>query len=136
MYVATATDGGKAWSTAKLGRGSWKINACPMDGGQIEVATSGKAITIWRRESKIFFARPDTEEAELGEGKDPSIASGFENELYALWTGKDGVYLRTSKMGEAKLIAPGAAYPFVLFHNGGILGAWESGSGITVEILK
>jgi hypothetical protein len=55
--------------------------------------------------------------------------------VYGLWTGKEGIYLRTSKMSESKLIGPGGAYPFLLFDNGGILAAWESERGITVEKL-
>jgi hypothetical protein len=135
MYLATATDGGKTWNAAKIGRGTWKINACPMDGGQVGIAPNGRPVTVWRRENRIFFARPDSDEAELGAGKDPSIASNLTNELYAVWTGSDGVYLRTSKMSDPKLIAPGGSYPFALFHNGIVLAAWESGGGITVEKL-
>jgi hypothetical protein len=136
MYLASSADGAKTWNTSKLGKGTWTLNACPMDGGGLAVASNGKLLTVWRRENKILFARPETNESDLGEGKDASLAAAFDDELYALWTGKDGVYLRTSKMDASKLIAPGGAYPFALLHNGAVLGAWESDRGIIVEKLK
>ncbi|MEJ7682118.1 MAG: sialidase family protein [Segetibacter sp.] len=34
LYVIKSSDGGKSFAQAqKLGKGSWKLNGCPMDGG-------------------------------------------------------------------------------------------------------
>ncbi|HEV7302416.1 MAG TPA: hypothetical protein VGN72_23960 [Tepidisphaeraceae bacterium] len=36
MFTVTSADGGQTFSEAtKLGEGTWKINACPMDGGDV-----------------------------------------------------------------------------------------------------
>ena len=136
MYLASSTDSAETWKTTKLGKGTWVLNACPMDGGQVEVAPTGKPITIWRREKKLFFNIPGEEEQELGEGRDPSVAAGLNSVLYALYTTPEGVNLRTSKMTEPKLIGPGGAFPFVLFAGQVMLGAWETDRGITVEKLN
>jgi hypothetical protein len=136
MYLATSNDAGANWRATKLGKGTWTLNACPMDGGQVEVSPHGDPVTVWRREKKLYYATPGGEEQEFGTGKDPSLASGMNKVLYALFTGEGGVHLRTSKMTESKLIGPGGTYPFVLFAGNHILGAWESDRGITVERLE
>jgi hypothetical protein len=135
MYLASSSNPSESWKTTKLGKGTWMLNACPMDGGQVEVSPTGKPITVWRRDKKVYFSLPGEEEQELGEGKDPSVAAGMNNVLWALYTASDGVRLRTSKMSESKLIGPGGAFPFVVFAGGPIVGAWENGRGITVEKL-
>ena len=38
MYVARSTDGGRTFPpAAKVGAGTWKLEACPMDGGALAV---------------------------------------------------------------------------------------------------
>jgi hypothetical protein len=41
----------------KLGSGTWKLNACPMDGGGLTSA-GGRTVTAWRRNGEIFMAEP------------------------------------------------------------------------------
>jgi hypothetical protein len=56
FYLATAKDG-EHFEIAKLGEGTWKLNACPMDGGGMS-ELQGNVLTIWRREGDLFIARP------------------------------------------------------------------------------
>ena len=57
MYVAKSGDNGQTFDPAeKIGIGSWKLNACPMDGGDLAVSASGSLSTIWRREREVFPA--------------------------------------------------------------------------------
>jgi hypothetical protein len=40
MYLSTSSDGGKTFSPArKLGKGTWPLDACPMDGGALAVSS-------------------------------------------------------------------------------------------------
>jgi len=76
MYRSSSADGGAVFSSAvKLGRGSWKLNACPMDGGSFDVH-DGRVVTAWRRE-RIVYATfgDDGNEVRLGPGEQPVIAS-------------------------------------------------------------
>lgn len=44
MFVVHSDDGGETFGAArKLGTGSWKLAACPMDGGMLAFASSGAA---------------------------------------------------------------------------------------------
>ena len=47
MYVATSKDDGKTFVPAKkVGQGSWKLNACPMDGGMLAAGPKGSLVTV------------------------------------------------------------------------------------------
>ena len=75
FYVASSSDGGATFQAAeKLGRGTWPLNACPMDGGGIISAGKNGVFTTWRREDRVFTARSGEAEVEIGAGKDPALA--------------------------------------------------------------
>lgn len=76
MYRSVSTDGGKTFTEAvKLGAGSWKLNACPMDGGAIAVR-GGKALTAWRREHVVYATfGSDDKEVRFGDGEQPIVAA-------------------------------------------------------------
>ncbi len=134
MYIATSRDGGSTWKIAeKLGRGTWKLNACPMDGGSLTVSANNKIYTVWRREKTIYVSLPDTKESELGEGKDPAVASGFNDHIYAVWVSPTGAIMtRSTEVDQAKELAPKGGYPQILFTGHRVLAAWEDENGIAV----
>jgi hypothetical protein len=134
MHLTTSTDGGKTFPPPrKLGRETWKLNACPMDGGGLAVSANNKLFSVWRRDKEIFVALPDAKESRLGEGRDPAIAAGFNDNVYAVWVGADGsLMMRSTEEDKARQIAPRAAHPTVVFTGHRILAAWEEGDGISV----
>jgi hypothetical protein len=56
IYLTTSTDLKSFAPAAKLGRGTWMLNACPMDGGMLTVNTRGAVETVWRREDKVYLS--------------------------------------------------------------------------------
>ena len=77
MYLVRSTDGGRTFGRAeKLGNGTWPLNACPMDGGALDVAQDGTITTVWRRADGVYTARPGEPEREIGAGRQPWLASG------------------------------------------------------------
>ena len=90
FYLATARDG-EHFEIAKLGLGSWKINACPMDGGSMG-EFHGDVITLWRREGNLFLARPDGQ-AEQFLAKYGRIrrSLGAQDGYYAMWSTPEGL---------------------------------------------
>jgi hypothetical protein len=94
----------------KLGSGTWKINACPMDGGGI-ARDGGKTITAWRREEDIYVAEPGKPEQKLGPGKDVAIAAS-KDRFYAIWVGAEGLEISTG--GKPDVIAKEAAFPSIV----------------------
>jgi hypothetical protein len=106
MYVARSADGRTFPAAVKQGGGTWRLDACPMDGGGL-AEDAGQLHAVWRREMTIFAtavpgpARSATPPANatanaehaVGSGRDPAIAAAG-GHVDVAWTGKDGVALR------------------------------------------
>jgi hypothetical protein len=76
LYIITSKDHGHTFSKPeKLGLGTWTLNGCPMDGGDLIITPIGKVQTVWRRESKIYSCEPGGREVEIGEGKACTITN-------------------------------------------------------------
>ncbi len=134
MYIAKSADGGASFQTArKVGIGTWNLDACPMDGGDLDISPSGNAVTVWRRKDQIFTTTDKSlKERSLGRGEQPEIAISAEGE-FIVWLSRRG--------GELKLLRPGSTSPKTIATNASdpviaaagssphhIMAAWESGS--------
>jgi hypothetical protein len=76
LYLVRSDNKGITFGAAqKLGTGTWKLNACPMDGGGLTFNTDHSISTSWKRQGKLFYAKPDNDEVEIGTGRDCSISS-------------------------------------------------------------
>ena len=137
FYLASSKDGGKHFSVAeKMGIGSWKLNACPMDGGDLVIAENGKPVTVWRREDAIYVAIPGELEREVHVGKDPSIALARDGTYFA-WRDDQGIEVRTPGKVEPSLLDADGAYPQLLtLQDGTVLAAWEHKGQIRFERLR
>ena len=132
MFWMTSEDGGKTFGeAAKLGRGSWKLKACPMDGGAIAVhGKNGKIAAAWRRDKDVFLtANQPSDERMLGTGVQPWVAAD-EQRLYSVWlTGRPGdLYLAISDQDQPIKLANGARDPVVgaaAIDRGPVVVAWE-----------
>ena len=134
MYLARSLDGVHFSKPEKLGLGTWKLNACPMDGGGIAV-TRDRIVTAWRRESEIFLASPGEKEVDLGKGIDVSVAAA-PNGVYAVWTAPDGLKAVTPGGKMPLLLAPEGTFPNVVGRpDGSALVAWESDGKIETRKL-
>jgi hypothetical protein len=91
MYVASSDDGGKSFGkAAKLGRGTWPLDRCPMDGGSIAVSPSGDVASVWRRDKSVYLlAAGSNEERLLGVGEQPSITATTHGN-FVVWLSKRG----------------------------------------------
>jgi hypothetical protein len=132
FYMIRSAGAGKFTEPEKLGKGTWKINACPMDGGGI--AHDGKrTVTAWRRDGDVFLAEPGKLEVKIGEGKDIAVAAG-KNGIYAAWI--KGTQLVIWHEGKADVLAEKAAFPaLAALPDGGVLAAWEEEGAISVRLL-
>lgn len=130
LYLALSKDGGRTFAdAAKLGTGTWKLNACPMDGGGLAFLRDATAapITVWRRESKLFLALPGEPEKELGEGKDAALATTAHGPVTA-WRSKDGLMVQLPGAFPRMLDAHGAAPSLAASSDGDFaVIVWESG---------
>lgn len=136
FYLAQSTDGGATFSaTDKLGSGSWKLDACPMDGGGLTVDRQGKLVSVWRRESGIYLDEPGAPERMLADGRDAAIAAGAAG-VYVIWSGKSGLQALVPGKPEPVEIAAQGAFPqLVALPDGSVLAAWEDQGRIQTKAL-
>ncbi len=132
LYLALSRDGGGTFAPAeKLGTGTWKLNACPMDGGGLAFAREGPGapITVWRREATLHLARPREPEKTVGEGKDAALTTTAHGPVLA-WLGKAGLMLQLPVTAPRLLDPQGAAPSLATSPDGRFtVIVWESGDG-------
>ncbi len=116
----------------KLGKGTWKLASCPMDGGACALAKG--LVTVWRRDRMILATAPGAEadEKPLAPGKDPAVAALASGATLAVWTDKDALLMLRldPQSGDPVRVADPAkgtkqALPALTALPGGFLVAWE-----------
>lgn len=133
MYLSTSRDGVTFSSAEKLGRETWKLNACPMDGGGL-AASHSKVLTAWRRDGGIFLAEPGQPERQIGTGKDVALAVTG-NKAYALWINASTLEVWNGG-GAVEVLSNAGAFPSLCgLAEGGALAAWEENGAIEIRRL-
>ena len=125
LYVLRSRDGGANFSdAAKLGQGSWKLDACPMDGGAMTITDRGEVVTIWRRELEIYVARPGQAEQRIATGRSPMLASRGAKTVVVWQDGRD-IMLRALDADAPAVVGQGRLPQVALLRDGTALVAWE-----------
>jgi len=133
FYLLHADAAHRFGTPHKVGDGTWKINACPMDGGGL-VHAGTRTITAWRRMNDIFIVEPGKPERKIGEGKDVALAAAGDH-VYVAWIRDDQLVLWTN--GSQETLAMHAGYPALTsLPGGGALLAWEEKEGISIRRLQ
>ncbi len=129
MYVSRSSDGVAFSPAAKLGTGSWLLNACPMDG--FAVSFDGRDIVaVWRRENDVYLTTAALPELRLGRGRDPVVAQTGPHRDVA-WTSAEGVHVMQGSDATA-VLGPGR-FPTILALPEATMIAWEHQGQITVQ---
>ena len=131
FYLATARDG-EHFEIAKLGKESWPLNACPMDGGGMG-EFDGAVVTLWRREGDLFLAPPDGRaEERFAAGRNPSLALRKAG-VYAVWSTPEGITAKTPDQ-PAYVLSRSGSFP-VVTGQGPVIAAWEDNGKIVTRRL-
>ena len=135
MYITTSKDGGTNFQPAvKVGTGTWKLNACPMDGGGISLNTSGVLTSVWRRENQLFTATLGESEQLLAQGRNASIATNTKNTFIA-WQNQGQIWLSQSGQKEAISLGTGRFPKLVTLNEQKAFCVWEDNGVIKGMIL-
>jgi hypothetical protein len=134
MYTLRLRDGKAAGSAEKAGVGTWKLDACPMDGGGIAVQNgagqNGLIATAWRRDHDVYIAEPGKPEIKVGTGQDVSIGANRQG-FYAVWSTNGGVEMHEPNAARPTHLSDVGAFPaIVTLPDGGMLAAWEENGTI------
>jgi hypothetical protein len=129
LHYVKSTDGGKIFTQAeKLGIGTWQINGCPMDGGDMMVDEAGDLVTVWQREGEIFRTDSNNSEIRVGGGRTPTI-SGYKNITYTVYSNGDDIL--SMKTGDDLPLKIGVgSSPQVIALEDGALCFWVNSEGI------
>ena len=135
LYVLRLRDGQPVGPALKQGEGTWKLDACPMDGGGLAVH-DGQIASVWRREHDIYLAAPGKPEVKIGSGQDVAFGANSRG-FYAAWSTAGGIELRAPDKSEAAHLSSAGAFPaMAALPGGGMLVAWEEGGDIVTARLQ
>jgi hypothetical protein len=141
LWLGTGEPGTGAFSSGKLGTGSWKLDACPMDGGDIIAFGNGSFATVWQRAGEVFYCEPGSPEVRVGKGRQP-VAVAYEGRAMVVW--QEGNRLMISRDAaspslEPRALAVEARYAVLITAGNRPLAAYEQGksgeSRVVVEQL-
>jgi hypothetical protein len=134
FYVLRIRNGKPMGNAVKQGAGTWKLNACPMDGGGVAVR-NGEIWSAWRREHDVYLAEPGKPEVRLGAGENIALAANAKG-AYSVWSSARGI---EALMPGAKpiVISDKGAFPaIVALPDGAVLAVWEDDNAIAVRRLE
>src|SRR6476620_1544031 len=116
----------------KIGKESWKINGCPMDGGGIAIDKFNNLQTVWNRKGVIYACEGGKEEKPVGRGRSCSIETENGKNIYT-WVDNGNVVVMgpdavKHTVGEGQL-------PLVKAVGRSIICVWENNGEIHRVIL-
>lgn len=135
LYLIQSSDAGNTFGQAqKLGKDSWALNGCPMDGGGLAINSNGNAETVWNRQGVIYACEPGQQEKKLGEGKNCTMESVNGKNVYA-WV-EDGNVIVMKPQGMKKNLGKGQLPVLKTINNEHILCVWENDKQIHKTVLE
>lgn len=137
MFAGVLDKGTLAKST-KLGKGSWKLDACPMDGGALALAPSGNRFAVWRREDGVYLSDlAGGSEMLVGEGMQPWATAGT-GDVWVCWLARRRGPLLATRFGSGKVeeLAAQADDPVLASSSTRTLALWTGREGIYAQELR
>jgi hypothetical protein len=135
IYYSISLNKGKTFGKAlKSGTGTWKLDACPMDGGGLAITGEGQVAAAWQRGGEVYFAVAGHPEQKIGAGRGVSLAQAKDRTMIAFQDNKsikvyDSVSKAVSTLGE------GSSAKIYLLPNRKGLCVWEDNKSIYSRIL-
>jgi hypothetical protein len=121
LYCTESTNSGQSFNKpVKLGKGTWKLNGCPMDGGGVVIDNKQVVHTVWQREGEIYYCKPGEQEIKIDKGRSCGITYSNGNLLCSYQEGKEvklsslpqynptdvgaGTFLKTAVLPDKKIV--------------------------------
>jgi Neuraminidase (sialidase) len=135
LYLIQSGDAGNTFEEAqKLGVGSWKLNGCPMDGGNLIINNKGEVQTVWRREATVYLDNPGMPEKEIGKGKDCTLETLNNQTVYA-WMENDSVVV-IKPNGERIVAGKGSQPVLKAIDNNHFICLWQNNKQIHAGVFE
>ena len=135
IYYAVSTNKGKTFSDPKKsGTGTWRLNACPMDGGGLVVSESGSISAAWRRGSDVYFAAVNKKEQKVGSGRDVSMAQN-KGVTMVTWQEKSKIKVLNINNESTLEIGEGMSPKIYILSNGKAICVWEDDKTVRYKLI-
>ena len=135
LYLSRSSNGGQTFSKAeKLGKGSWPLKGCPMDGGGLVINKNGQPRTVWNRKGIIYSYTPGHEEKELGKGRSCTMETANGKNIYAWLENGEIVILHPD--GTKKNLGKGQMPVLKAINNHQVACVWEAGKQIHSALIE
>jgi hypothetical protein len=105
-----------------------------MDGDGLAINTKGKVQTIWKRKGNIFTAVPRIPEIEIGKGRNCTIETVNNENIYA-WSDKDEIVCMKAN-GPKKTLGKGSLPVLKALANQHVICVWEKEKQIHAPVLE
>ena len=136
LYLTTSADGGKTFAAAeKLGAGTWKLNACPMDGGAVALDPTGKPLAVWRREKTVFVNETPSIERSMSDASSQPVVAFGKGGAYYLWERAGGLMLQHGASAPVRLAEKAQAASIAATPDGRPVVVWESSATEAVTLV-
>ena len=129
LYMSTRSGSEPFSAAAKLGTGTWKLDACPMDGGNLAFSPSGDWTAVWRRDKSVFSSSAKAPETMLGRDSSQPVAVYSGDTPVLIWETGSGLMMKRGDAAPAKF-AEGGKSASTASGKGGACVVWE---GSTAE---
>jgi hypothetical protein len=132
LYAMKLSGGAPAGDAVRQGNGSWKLNACPMDGGGLAMR-EGRVGSAWRREKDVYLAEPGKPERRLAAGQDVALAANNQG-WYVVWSTPAGIQAMLPNAEKVTQVSDSGAFPALVTTSGGaVIAAWEENGAIATR---
>lgn len=139
LYLAHSTDNGETFAPAqKMGTGTWKLNACPMDGGSVILSATNSSkpnqpLTVWRRENTLYTCRPGESEQAVSTGRNVTAASSSSGTALA-WDEAGMVWLKLN--GNEPISLGKGQIPSVALTSKSAVCVWEAEGQVLMNYIS
>ncbi len=135
IYYSVSTNKGKTFAIPKKsGTGTWRLNACPMDGGGLAISESGITSTAWRRNSDVYYWSENDTEKKVGTGRDVSMAQNKGKTVIA-WQEKNIIKILDLNKESPLEIGNGISPRVYALANGKIICVWEEDKVVRYKLI-
>ena len=135
IYYAVSTNKGKTFTVPKKsGTDTWRLNACPMDGGGLAINESGITSTAWRRNSDVYYWSEKQPEQKVGTGRDVSMAQSKGKTVVA-WQDKNKIKVMDLSKETTSEIGTGISPRVYTLANGKVLCVWEDDKIVRYKLI-
>lgn len=137
--IGSRDQGATFGGTRKLGSATWKLDACPMDGGDIAANGVGEVASVWRRESELYCTDAASPERRIATGEQGAIAFGPRG-VWIAWSEKRGgaIYLAAPKSETPRKLCDAGSDVVLAGWKSGVAAAWEEQDGdkVTLRVVR